>query len=465
MADQSGDLVDTAPPLTHDDLVAAFRSGEKPPEAWRIGSEHEKLVFRRGDLARPAYDGPDGIEALLTGLRPFGWSAVEEPGQGGPVLIGLTRDGPSGVENVSLEPGGQFELSGAPLADVHAVAAETRRHLEEVRQVGEALDLGFLGLGHDPLHTRTDVPVMPKGRYAIMRAYMPKVGRLGLDMMLRTCTVQTNLDFADEADMAAKFRTSLALQPVATALFANSPFVEGRPTGWLSSRARVWTDTDPGRTGLLDFVFREGFGYGDYAEYALDVPMYFVRRGGRYLDVAGRSFRAFQRGELPELPGERPTAKDWADHLTTAFPEVRLKGYLEMRGADAGSEPMLNALSALWAGVLYDADALEAAWALAKGWSREDREALRVDSARLGLKAQVAGRPLQAVARDLVAIARAGLARRARPGGGDADETPHLQPLEEIADTGFTQADRLLDLYHGPWEGDVRHAYTELAYR
>ena len=466
MADHSGDLVDSAPPvLTREDLLQVFRSGEKPADAWRMGSEHEKLVFRRGDLSRPAYAGPDGIEALLSGLRRFGWAPVEEPGAHGPVLIGLTRDGPSGLENVSLEPGGQFELSGAPLADVHQVAAETRRHLEEVREVGDALDLGVLGLGHDPLHTRAQVPVMPKGRYAIMRAYMPKVGALGLDMMLRTCTVQTNLDFADEADMVAKFRTSLALQPVATALFANSPFVEGRPTGWLSSRARVWTDTDADRTGLLDFVFQDGFGYAAYADYALDVPMYFVRRDGRYLDLAGRSFRAFQKGELAELPGERPTAKDWADHLTTAFPEVRLKGYLEMRGADAGSEPMLNALSALWAGVLYDADALAAAWELARGWSRADREALRVDAARLGLKAQVAGRSLQDVAQDMVALAREGLARRARPGGGLADETPHLAPLEEIAATGFTQADRLLDLYHGPWEGDVRHAYTELAYR
>ena len=461
MADSPGAPPPT--PLTFADLVAAFSAGEKPPSAWRIGAEHEKFIFHRPGLERPAYAGASGVHALLEGLRArFGWRPVTEPGRdGAPVLIGLERGEGGAVENISLEPGGQFELSGAPLASVHAIAAETRRHLEEANAVGPDLGLGYLGLGFDPLHTRAEVPVMPKGRYDIMRAYMPKVGGMGLDMMLRTCTVQANLDFADEADMAAKFRVSLALQPVATALFANSPFVEGAPSGWLSSRARVWTDTDADRTGLLAFVFEEGFGYADYARYALDVPMYFAKRDGRYIDLSGRSFRAFMAGELAELPGQRATAKDWADHLTTIFPEVRLKSYLEMRGADCGSEAMINALPALWAGLLYDGEALAAAWEIARRWTREDREALRLDSARVGLKAQVARRSLQAVTREVLSIARAGLARRAQAGEGGGDETGYLDPLDEIADSGLTQADRLLERFHGAWGGDVRGAYAD----
>ena len=463
MADSPGALAD-APPLAPADLVHAFARGEKPASAWRIGAEHEKFLFRQRDLSRPAYEGPDGVHALLTGLQQrFGWRPVTEAGPGGPVLIGLERSSPEGVENVSLEPGGQFELSGAPLADIHAIAAETRRHLDECHAVGGELGLGFLGLGFDPVHTRAEVPVMPKGRYDIMRAYMPKVGGLGLDMMLRTCTVQANLDFSSEADMVRKFRVSLALQPVATALFGASPFVEGTPTGWLSSRARVWTDTDADRTGLLAFVFEEGFGYEAYAQYALDVPMYFVKRAGRYVDLSGRSFRRFLHEGLPELDGARPTMKDWDDHLTTLFPEVRLKSYLEMRGADCGSEPMLNALSALWAGLLYDDAALTAAWDIAKGWTREDREALRLDSARIGLKARVAGRSLQDVAGDVLAVAREGLRARARSGAGGADETGFLSPLDEIAESGLTQADRLLEAFHGPWSGEVKRVYAERA--
>jgi glutamate--cysteine ligase len=341
---------------------------------------------------------------------------------------------------------------------MHAVAAETQAHLDAVKAVGERLGLGFVGLGHDPLWSRADIPVMPKGRYDIMRAYMPKVGGLGLDMMLRTCTVQANLDFASEADMVKKFRVSLALQPLATALWANSPFVEGKPTGWLSTRARVWTDTDPDRTGLLGFVFEDGFGFERYVEWALDVPMYFIKRDGRYVDLSGRSFRAFLDGRLPDRPGETATLKDWNDHLTTAFPEVRLKTYLEMRGADSGSKPMLDALPAFWAGLLYDPAALDAAWDLAKGWTRQDREALRLDAARLGLKAQIAGRSLQAVAKDVLAVAEDGLKRR-----GLGEETL-LAPLHAIADSGLTNADRLLERYHGAWAGDVRKVYAEEAY-
>jgi glutamate--cysteine ligase len=384
--------VDPERPLEPADLAAYLASGCKPKSAWRVGAEHEKFGFRQGSWTPVSYDGDTGIRAMLEGLTRFGWKPIVEAGH----IIGLLKDGAS----VSLEPGGQFELSGAPLEDMHQICAETGRHLEEVKAVADELGLGFIGLGFSPLWRRDEVPVMPKGRYDIMRAYMPTKGGLGLDMMLRTCTVQSNHDFADEADMAAKFRVSLALQPVATALFANSPFVEGRPSGLLSTRANVWTDTDPDRTGMLDFVFADGFGFEAYAQYALDVPMYFAKRDGRYLDLSGRSFRAFMAGELSELPGERPTLKDWNDHLTTLFPEVRLKTYLEMRGADAGPWSRICALPALWTGVLYDDDALAAAWDLCRGWTRDDRVRLRADAARVGLEAEVAGRPLQDVARD-----------------------------------------------------------------
>ena len=442
-------------PLEFADLAAHLAAGCKPRPEHRVGAEHEKLLFRRADLRRPAYDEAGGVRDLLAGFERFGWRGDYEDNRHGRMLIGAKRDG----ANLSLEPGGQFELSGAPLDSLDAIAAETARHLDECADLGAELGLGFAGLGHAPLWRREDVPVMPKGRYDIMRAYMPKVGGLGLDMMLRTCTVQANLDFASEADMAAKFRVSLALQPLATALWANSPFVEGRPSGWLSTRARVWTDTDPDRTGLLGFVFEDGFGFETYARYALDTPMYFVKRGGRYVDLAGKSFRAFLAGELAELPGERPTIKDWEDHLTTIFPEVRLKTYLEMRGSDMGSAKHLDALPAFWAGLLYDPAALAAAWDVAKGWTREDREALRLDAARMGLKAQVAGRSLQEIAGEVVAIARQGLAAR----GTTATGLAQLDVLAESAETGRTQADHWLERFHGEWAGDVRPIYAEAA--
>ena len=446
-------------PLTLDDLTAALEVGCKPKAAWRIGAEHEKFAFRLGSLEPVPY-APRGIGAMLEGLQRFGWAPVFEDNRHGRMLIALERGGAS----VSLEPGGQFELSGAPLEDLHQICAETGGHLEEVRTVADELGLGFLGLGFSPLWRRDQVPVMPKARYDIMRAYMPKRGGLGLDMMLRTCTVQVNLDFSSEADMVLKFRTSLALQPVATALFANSPFVEGRPSGFLSTRANVWTDTDPDRTGMLGFVFADGFGFEAYARYALDVPMYFIKRDGRYVDLSGRAFRRFLDGTLDERPGERATLKDWNDHLTTIFPEVRLKTFLEMRGADSGPWSRICALPALWAGVLYDDAALHAAWDLCKGWSLEEHERLRADAARLGLRAEIGGRTLQAVAQDLLAIAREGLKRRARLSGGLVDETGYLAELEAIAATGVTPAERLLERYHGPWAGDVRPVFEEAAY-
>jgi len=442
-------------PLTFEDLVAWFDKGSKPKDQWRVGAEHEKFVFHLGTHAPVPYE-PGGIKALLDGLTRFGWAPVLEAGN----VIALER----GKANVSLEPGGQFELSGAPLETIHDICEETGGHLQEVKIVADELSLGFLGLGFTPIWRRDQVPVMPKGRYKIMREYMPKVGGLGLDMMFRTCTVQANLDFGSEADMVAKFRTSLALQPICTALFANSPFIEGKPSGFVSARANVWTDTDPDRTGMLDFVFRDGFGFETYAKYALDVPMYFAKRGDRYIDLAGRSFRDFMDGTLAELPGEKPTMKDWADHTTTIFPEVRLKQYLEMRGADSGPWSRLCALPALWTGIFYDGAALAAAWDLCKGWKIEDHERLRADVARVGLKAGIAGRTVQDVAKDMLAIAREGLKRRNRLSGGLVDESGYLAELDEIAASGITPAERLLELYNGPWAGDASKVFESFAY-
>ena len=448
-------------PLTFEDLTAWFAAGGKPASAFRVGAEHEKIVFRKGSHAAVAYDGDRGIRALMEGMMRFGWKATtERNATGGETLIGLNR----GMANISLEPGGQFELSGAPLETMHDICEETGQHLEEAKLVADELGLGFLGLGFTPLWKQDDVPIMPKGRYKIMRDYMPKVGGLGRDMMFRTCTVQANLDFADEADMVAKFRVSLALQPIVTALFANSPFTEGKPNGFLSARANVWTDTDADRTGMLNFVFEDGFCFETYARYALNVPMYFAKRDGRYIDVAGRSFGAFMRGELTELPGERATMKDWVDHTSTIFPEVRLKQYLEMRGADAGSWSRLCALPALWTGILYDPAAQAAAWDLCKHWTAEDRVALRADAARLGLKGTVAGRSVQAVAKDMLAIAHRGLKNRNRLSAGMVDETNYLTDLEDMADSGVTDAERLLGLYHGAWNGDASRVFEAFAY-
>ncbi|MCO8019639.1 glutamate--cysteine ligase [Brevundimonas diminuta] len=453
-------MSDTAP-LSRDQLIHAMSKGEKPRDQWRIGAEHEKFGFDKSTLRRPAYDGPGGIKAMLDGLTRFGWTPVLE----GDHVIALERRNAEGFSaSISLEPGGQFELSGAPLKNIHDICNETGQHLMEVKQVADQLNLGFLGLGFDPMWRREDIPVMPKGRYDIMRAYMPKKGKLGLDMMLRTCTIQANLDFDSEADMVMKFRTSLALQPIATALFANSPFTEGRPNGFLSARANVWTDTDPDRTGMLDFVFEDGFGYERYADYALDAPMYFAKRGETYVDLSGQSFRAFMDGKLDALPGDRATVQDWADHLTTLFPEVRLKQYLEMRGADGGPWSRICALPALWAGIFYDAPSLAAAWDLCKNWDIADHERLRRDVTRLGLKAEVGGRSVRDIAVDMVAIAKQGLKNRARFSGGMVDERGYITELEDIADSGVTSADRLLELYNGEWGGDISRVYRDYAY-
>lgn len=448
----SGDI---APVDSHTTLIDYFAAGEKPQAQFRIGAEHEKFVFHHSDLSRPAYEGASGIEALLKGLTRFGWAEVYEKGK----LIALSRGGAS----VSLEPGGQFELSGAPLESVHEIAAETARHLDEVKVVGGELGLGFLGAGFSPLWSREQTPVMPKGRYNIMRAYMPKVGNLGLDMMLRTSTIQANLDYSSETDMVLKFRVALSLQPIATALFASSPFTEGKPNGFVSARANVWTDTDADRTGMLGFVFDDDFGYERYAQYALDVPMYFVKRDD-YIDASGQSFRAFLKGELPALPGQRPTIDDWGDHLTTLFPEVRLKKYLEMRGADGGPQSHINALAAFWAGILYDQTALEAAWDLVKNWTQAERLLWRTQAAKTGLKGEIAGRAVKDWALDALKIAEAGLKRRGQLSDTGQDESVYLAPLFDIADSGLTLADRWLEKYHGEWGGVVDPIYKEAAY-
>ncbi|WP_326525764.1 glutamate--cysteine ligase [Sphingomonas sp.] len=440
-----------------DQLYASFARGEKPAERWRIGTEHEKFVYRTADHRAPSYGEPGGIRDLLAALEQFGWRPVFE----GDTVIALSgADG-----SVSLEPAGQFELSGAPLDNLHETCAETGRHLKQCKAVGETLGIGFLGLGMWPDKTRDALPRMPKGRYGIMLNHMPRVGSLGLDMMLRTCTIQTNLDYASESDMAKKFRVSLALQPLATALFANSPFTEGKPNGFLSYRSHIWSDTDPHRTGMLPFVFEDGFGYERYAEYALDVPMYFVYREGRYIDAAGLSFRDFLAGKLSVLPGERPTMDDWNDHLSTAFPEVRLKTFLEMRGADGGPWDSICALPALWVGLLYDGTALDAAWDVVKDWTMEEREALRTAVPRLALDAPIPGGGiLRDIAGEVLDIATAGLTARARLNGAGDSEAGFLDPLREIVRSGKVPAQRLLDRYHGEWGGDLSRIYDEMSF-
>ncbi len=445
-----------APIADRTDLIAHLEGGSKPPAAWRIGTEHEKFVFDLATLRRAPYEGARGIGALLRGLTRFGWDPVEENGN----VIALTAEDC----NITLEPGGQFELSGAPLDTLHQTCNEVHTHLAQVKEVAGELGLGMIGMGFDPKWRRDDVPWMPKGRYAIMRRYMPLVGTLGLDMMLRTATVQVNLDFASEADMVKKFRVGLALQPIAVALFANSPFVEGRPSGYISYRSHVWEDTDPDRCGILPFVFEPGMGFERYVDYALDVPMYFVYRDGRYIDVAGQSFRDFMQGRLPDLPGETPTIADWSNHLTTLFPEVRLKRYLEMRGADGGPWSRLCALPALWTGLLYDGSALDAAWDLVKGWSLADHERLRIEVPKRALATPFGKGTVGDIATEVLAIARSGLKARNRQDGGGADETGFLDVLAQIVARGETPAEVKLRRYHEEWGGEIDPVFKEYAY-
>ena len=440
-------------------LANLLEQGNKPKADWRIGTEHEKFGYCKDTLKALPYEGERSIQSILQGLRDqFNWAPVEEGGH----LIGLTKNG----ANVSLEPGGALELSGAPLETIHETCDEVNVHLREVKEIADKIGVGFIGLGAAPIWQHEDVGLMPKGRYQLMDTYMGKVGTMGRTMMRRTCTVQVNLDFASEADMVQKFRVALALQPVATALFANSPFFEGKVNGHKSWRARVWRDLDADRTGMLPFVFEDGMGFQRYVDYALDVPMYFVYRDGKYINALGQSFRDFLKGQLPALPGEMPTLSDWADHLTTIFPEVRIKQFMEMRGADGGPWRRLCALPAFWVGLLYDQSSLDAAWDLVKSMDAETRDALCVAASVDGLQAEVSGIKMMELARQAVNISNAGLVARARTGAGGMvpDETHFLNALQDSLETGQTPADELLARYHGDWEGDLTRIYEDYSY-
>ena len=453
------DQIDMTPLGTRDELVAWFEQGCKPKSQFRIGTEHEKFPFLIEGHRPVPYEGDRGIRALLEGMQHLlGWEPISE----GNNIIGLADVTGGGA--ISLEPGGQFELSGAPVETVHQTSAEIMAHLAQLREVARPLGIGFLGLGMTPDWTRADMPMMPKGRYRIMTAYMPKVGKYGLDMMYRTCTVQTNLDFSSEADMVKKLRVSLALQPVGTALFANSPFTEGKPNGFLSFRSEIWRDTDNQRAGMLPWAFEPGMGFERWVDYALDVPMYFVKRGDRYIDVAGQSFRDLFAGKLPGLPGERATVSDWANHISTIFPEVRLKRFLEMRGSDSGPWRRLPALPAFWVGILYDDACLDAAWDIVKDWTAEERQKLRDDVPKLGLKASIRGRAVLDLAKQCLTITHEGLKRRKFLDADGRDETRHLEPLGDIATAGRTPAEEMLEKYRGAWQGSVAPVYSEYAY-
>ena len=453
------DQIDMAPIESRDSLVAWLESGSKPKEQFRIGTEHEKIPFTVEGHDPIPYEGARGIGALLDGMRMLlGWEPIME----GDNIIGLVSV--TGMAAISLEPGGQFELSGAPVETVHETLSEIHAHLAQLGEVARPLGIGFLNLGMSPKWTRAQTPVMPKGRYRIMTAYMPKVGKLGLDMMYRTCTVQTNLDFSSEADMVKKLRVGLALQPVATALFANSPFTDGKLNGHLSFRSEIWRDTDNARAGMLPWAFESGMGFERWVDYALDVPMYFVKRGDRYIDVAGQSFRDLMAGKLQGLPGERPTISDWANHLSTIFPEVRLKRYLEMRGADAGPRRRLASLSAFWVGLLYDDGALDAAWDLVKGWTAEERQKLRDDVPKLALRAAIRDRTVLDLARDCLLLAHDGLKRRGQRDYSGRDETIHLEPLDELIARGRTPAEEMIEKFNGLWKHSVEPAFTEYSY-
>ncbi len=454
------DTSDSTPIDSIGQLVERLDSGSKPKERWRIGTEHEKFGFYIADCSPVPYDGPQGIEKLLEALNGMlGWEPILDRG----LIIGMVD--PVGGGAISLEPGGQLELSGAPVETIHQTCSETNSHLAQVREVAEPLGIGFLGLGMSPKWKLAETPRMPKSRYDIMTGYMPKVGGKGLDMMYRTATIQVNLDFSSEADMVKKLRVGVALQPIATAIFANSPFTEGKPNGYQSYRAEIWRDTDPHRTGMMPFAFEDGFGFERYVDWALDVPMYFVKRGGTYHDVTGTTFRQFLDGALRDrLPGVVPDIGDFDNHISTLFPEVRLKRYLEMRGADGGPWRRITALPALWVGLLYDQTALDAAWDIVKDWSEAERQTLRDEVGRMGFSAPIAGRTALDVAHEVVAIAADGLHRRNRLNKYGDDETHFLAPIEETVASGVTPAQRMLRQFAGEWSGNIDRVFTAHAF-
>ncbi|MBC01493.1 MAG: glutamate--cysteine ligase [Rhodobacteraceae bacterium] len=454
------DTIDSTPITGVAELAATLEAGCKPADAFRIGTEHEKFGFNLADLSPIPYEGPRGIEAVLTGMeRLLGWERIEDNG----LIIGLAD--PVGGGAISIEPGGQFELSGAPLENLHQTCRETNCHLAQVREVAEPLGIGFLGLGMTPTWRREEIPVMPKSRYQIMTRYMPKVGTLGLDMMYRTSTIQVNLDFSSEADMRKKMQVGLALQPVATAIFANSPFTDGKPNGFRSYRAEIWKDTDNDRSGGLPIAFDDGFGFETYVEWAIDVSMYFVKRGSTYHDVTGTTFREFMNGALEGvIPDPTPTIGDWNNHLSTLFPDVRLKKYLEMRGADGGPWRRICALPALWVGLMYDDGVLDQAHEMIRDWSAEEREALRNDVPAGGLETRFRNGRVLDLAKEMLALSREGLKRRARVNDGGQDERVHLAAVEETLASGLSPADVMLRRYAGEWGGNLAHAFKDYAY-
>ncbi len=459
--EQTGAPVEqTGAPVDMGQMIDWIAGGEKSPDKLKIGTEHEKFLFHKDDLSPVAYEGEAGVgtllDRLLSELGP-GATPIMEKGK----IIGIV-DAEGGA--VSLEPGGQLELSGAPLDNLHQTCAETGRHLRSMHAAADPLEIGMLGLGYHPTAHRKDISFMPKGRYKIMSQYMPKVGKLGLDMMLRSCTVQVNLDYTDEADMRRKFRTSLALQPIATALFANSPFKEGAPSGLLSTRAQTWTDTDAARCGVPDCVFDDNFGYEQWVDYILDVPMYFVHRGDDYRDVAGHSFRDFMKGTLAGFEGQMPSMADFEDHVTTAFPEVRLKQFLEMRGADSGPWSTICALPALWVGLLYDEVALAEAQDLVKKIGASDVMEGRLSVLRDGLRGQLGGMNVYDLAARVIDIASVGLRNRARHDDEGSDESGFLNPLRDMISDKQTPADRLLALYQNDWKGDLSRVFDTHQY-
>ena len=454
------DTTDQTPVRSTADMTAYLAEGCKPKEAFRIGTEHEKFAFFTAGNSPVPYEGPRSISALLDGMQE---KTAWEPIMDGENIIGLS--GPNGLGAISLEPGGQFELSGAPLENLHQTCKESNQHLATLRQIAEPMGIRFLGMGGSPKWTFAETPRMPKSRYEIMSRYMPKVGTKGLDMMYRTCTIQVNLDFSSEADMRRKMQVSLKLQPLATALFASSPFTEGKPNGLLSWRGDIWRDTDNNRAGLIPFAFAADFGFEHYVEWALDIPMYFVVRDGKYHDCTHVTFRQFMNGALKgEIADWEPNMGDWTNHLSTLFPDVRLKRFLEMRGADGGPWRRICALPALWVGLLYDDAALDAAEALTRDWTFEEVLALRNAVPEQGLRAEFRGKPLLDIAREVVAISRAGLKARDRRNGDDVDESIFLAPLEETLAKKATLADDMLSLYHGRWGGSIEPVFTDYQY-
>jgi glutamate--cysteine ligase len=436
-------------------LVDEFHAAAKPRERWLIGTEYEKLaVDPRSGRAAP-FSGPRGIETLLRELAErFGWEPTEEGGR----TIALLRDKAS----ITLEPGGQVELSGEPCPTLHCTRDELATHVRELSVVGAELGIAFLGLGMQPVSTLDEIEWVPKQRYAIMRDYMPRVGTLGHRMMKQTATVQANIDYADERDAMRKLRVGMATAPLVNAMFANSCISEGRLNGQMSYRGYVWTDTDRARCGLLPFAFRDGASFGDYVEWALDVPLYFVLRGGKYLTGAtGTPFRRFlEHG----IGGERATLDDWRLHLTTLFPEVRLKGYIELRSADSQTPDRVLAVPALVKGVFYEQDCLEAAFDLVKRWSFADCASLYGEVTRESMRARMKGIQVLELARELAGIAEEGLRRQAALDSEGRDERVYLERLREALSAGKSPAQEQAERWAGPWHGEAARLVEATAF-